>query len=1174
MLLPRDTIRVVAARLSPQAAAALLVLVAADAALAQARFALLGAFFDSAWAAKTNRQLVPASPVSAAVIVAASTFVVGSVLSAAAATAANSLASDFKTKLFVSKLSCFSTSNAPLAHQWSDIEKFKTIVADNVIAIFKSVMMFFIGLTLALLSNMQLSFTILLTFPLVGIVLSRMWISVRKNDVKSHEALSKATALSHELLSYADTVMAFNLCDHEVKSYSTLISRFTLVEIQKSFNNGFGWGTYQATMFLAFAAAFWMGGRLVNLGLITPGGVLVCFTQLSVGITALGNIGSNYQALLEAELLLSNVIKDIDKASAESSTIIPDNAPLPKSARIEFIDVSFRYPSRPETLILDRLSFVIEPGERVAIVAPSGSGKSTILNLLQRFYSPTSGQILIGGIDIHNLDPQWLRMQYAFVAQETRLFEQLSIIENLTIGVDNMKNSLAENVWSCLEKVQMDTFVRGLPRSIHTLIEGSGGGFSGGQRQRLGIARAFVGSEQKPFLFLDEPTSQFACSSLDYDSEDHAKRCINDMSKDKTTILITHRPALLDDGLTRILVLHKGTVCESGTHSELMAATNSRYRGLFELFGRDSQEQMVAAETTIEPASVTANVEMLQPIDELPSKQQFVDWKKLMDFVGPDYWLVVLGIIGTFLEGLVFPIEGYLISSVVSSYSLPRDIQQSATSRFALGLVALAGFSFLCCCMTGMGHGISQAKMISRLRVRLLTAALSTNLDFLDDPAHSVPELEMLILDSVKFLETLPGNFISAVGKAVINVCVGLGIALYYSPTLTSLALVCAPLVILLGNLQHRVLTRYQGPALEAAEAHTIFSLSAMTNAQTALTLNARPKLLNQYKSLEETARTALIKHIVASSAFGQPLRDGLVILLAMGGFQAGSALVSRGLVTQQSLLVALTTLTLTAVDAVAVVSGIFGSGSVVQATRRFTKVAKFLERADAFVQRKRELTLPDLEVFHGDSAVQFSDIGFRYPNRRQVAVLDGYCLQIKAGSVHVIRGKSGSGKSTVMQLLQKLRTPTAGSIFLYGHDISMISDKSVRSSIAAVAQTCNLFSRSIAENIRLGNRDASDADLANAVEIAHAAEFIRALPRGFETAVGPQSSLSEGQKQRICIARAIATNPRVLILDEATSGLDAETEQKVVREIKNWAKRDSRRCVVAITHTPHVWET
>jgi ATP-binding cassette subfamily B protein len=227
--------------------------------------------------------------------------------------------------------------------------------------------------------------------------------------------------------------------------------------------------------------------------------------------------------------------------------------------RIAFEDVAFRYPTRPEVRALEDFSLSVAPGETVAIVGPSGAGKSTVFQLVQRFYDPESGRVLIDGVAVRDADPEAIRERIAMVPQETVIFAA-SARDNLRYGRWEASDA---QLWEAAEAANAATFLRALPQGLDTYLGEGGARLSGGQRQRLAIARALL--RDAPILLLDEATS-----ALDAESERLVQSALERLMANRTTLVIAHRLATVR-AADRLVVMDAGRIVETGSHAELIA---------------------------------------------------------------------------------------------------------------------------------------------------------------------------------------------------------------------------------------------------------------------------------------------------------------------------------------------------------------------------------------------------------------------------------------------------------------------------------------------------------------------------------------------------------------------------------------------------------------------------
>ena len=303
-------------------------------------------------------------------------------------------------------------------------------------------------------------------------------------------------------------------------------------------------------------AILWIGTIQVLNGIISIGTLLTFNALLAYFLTPIENI-VNFQSTLQSAIVAAERLEEIieydsDKNKEELNKIKFINL----KGDIEFKNLKFRYGSR--ALILDNINIKIRENEKIALVGESGSGKTTVSKLLMKFYPINEGEIIINNSNINDIDTEILREKIAYISQETFLFNK-TIFENLTIGKNNISY---EQVIEACKKAQIHDFINTLPARYNTVIEENGSNFSGGQRQRLSIARAIL--KNPDILIMDEATS-----NLDSITEKVINNTMNDFMKNKTAIIIAHRLSTIQN-CDNIYVLEKGKVIENGNHNELI----------------------------------------------------------------------------------------------------------------------------------------------------------------------------------------------------------------------------------------------------------------------------------------------------------------------------------------------------------------------------------------------------------------------------------------------------------------------------------------------------------------------------------------------------------------------------------------------------------------------------
>ena len=423
----------------------------------------------------------------------------------------------------------------------------------------RNAIMFVGGLILLFITSAKLTGLVLLIVPFILIPIFGIGRRVRVLSKINQDKIAESSGNASESLLASQTVQAFT---HEAVSRS-LFAKLT----EEAYDATRKRVTIRALMtaiviFLIFTgvvAVIWIGARDVKAGNMTAG-VLVQFVIYAVlvgsSVTAFAEFWGEMQRAAGAterliELLNSeDVVKDPER---------PDQLELPVKGGLEFENLSFYYPSRPNTAALDGFSLKVNPGETIALVGPSGAGKSTIFQLLMRFFDPTSGSIKLDGKPIVSLKREEFRKHLSIVTQDPVIFGT-SAMENIRFG---RPEATDEEVINAAKAAAAHNFLEILPDGYESFVGEQGVMLSGGQKQRLAIARAIL--RDAPVLLLDEATS-----ALDAESEFAVQKAVEALARTRTTIIIAHRLATVKKA-DRIIVVDEGKIVAQGTHSELVS---------------------------------------------------------------------------------------------------------------------------------------------------------------------------------------------------------------------------------------------------------------------------------------------------------------------------------------------------------------------------------------------------------------------------------------------------------------------------------------------------------------------------------------------------------------------------------------------------------------------------
>ncbi len=418
---------------------------------------------------------------------------------------------------------------------------------------------------LMFITSWKLSLVLVVLLPVVFGVAIGYGRMVRRLSRKVQDAIAASTSIAEETISGVRTVRSFAREDQERARYMEATEEsFNLAKKRAVLGSFFG-GGMSFLGYGAMAVVLWVGSTMVMDKAITPGDLTAFILYTLMLSFSLGALSGLYGDLMKAIGASERVFGLLDRQPAlpvkKDARVRP-----PERGEVDFQDVMFAYPTRPEVNALDGVSFKLEPGKKLALVGPSGSGKSTVAALLSRFYDPQQGGISIDRVDLKGWDPDALRESVGMVAQEPILFSG-TIRENVLYGKPGASD---DEVWAALEAANARGFVEDFPEGIETVIGERGVRLSGGQKQRIAIARAVL--KDPAVLILDEATS-----ALDVESEAVVQRALERLMEGRTTLIIAHRLSTIRNADT-VVVLDRGQVVEAGTHRELMAHQSLYFR--------------------------------------------------------------------------------------------------------------------------------------------------------------------------------------------------------------------------------------------------------------------------------------------------------------------------------------------------------------------------------------------------------------------------------------------------------------------------------------------------------------------------------------------------------------------------------------------------------------------
>ncbi|KOC15748.1 multidrug resistance protein [Aspergillus flavus AF70] len=738
-------------------------------------------------------------------------------------------------------------------------------------------------------------------------------------------------------------------------------------------------------------------------------------------------------------------------------------------------------------------------------------------------------------------------------------------------------------------------FIERLKEGFGTQVGSKGNLISGGQKQRISLARALV--KDPRILILDEATA-----SLDSATEARIQEALDNVAIGRTVITIAHRLSTIKNA-DNIIVMRQGKLVEQGTHQQLLEA-NGAYAELVRLQnlnvhgGQDDEETEVssarsgslvpivsektgALETSVTDAideEKTKPAKTAEPESAIEEKRSFGSTVGSMGSLFRPYtFVLILAIAGAVIIGGTYCGSSVIFGNVVGKLSgcEEPDSIRHAGELFGLMFFVLAIVEFLANFLSWSLFGWVAEQVIYKVRILSLRSILEQDLAW-HESANRNPSL---LLSFITKDSSALGGLTGSVVCTILSVLVSLVATITMTHIIAwKIALVCLsviPLLLGAGYMRVTTLASFEERHLEAFANSVGITVEAVNSIKTIMSLSLEHEVLGTYRR----SLSAPMRQITRQSAWANlwlAVGYGLSNFLYALAYWWGSKRIIAGEYTQtQFFIVQL---------ALLVSSQLWGQMFALapDVSRAFQATRRLLNLLDLGSTKKLsaplqllgdvEATAPPREKrFSSESrdgiSVVFKQVRFSYPARPDTRVLHGLDLSVQPGQFAALVGPSGAGKSTIISLVERLYGPDSGTIEVDGHNIAY-SDGSFRDDIAYVPQQSVLFEGTIRFNLTLGARPGqtvSQSELEEACKLANIHDTIMQLPDGYDAYCGPNGDrLSGGQKQRLAIARALIRKPKLLLLDESTSALDAESERLLQDGLE---KATKHMTVIAIAH-------
>lgn len=441
----------------------------------------------------------------------------------------------------------------------ADTTQLKSAVGASASTALRNLVLCLGAVAMMVVTSPRLSGLVLVAIPLIVLPLVASGRKVRRRTRLAQDTLAEASAYAAEAINGMRALQASTAEGAARARFDGAVEQAFAAARDATRARAWLTGVAIFLVFASIVAVLWAGAQSVLNGTMTSGALSQFVLYAVLAAASLGNLSETWgevSAAAGAAERIGELLRVEPQVATPASTAA---LPAHVTGAIRFDAVSFAYPTRVDTAALHGVSFSIRPGERVALVGPSGAGKSTVFQLLERFYDPQAGRILIDGVDIHAVPPPQLRRHMALVPQEVAIFAD-TVRANIRLGRPDASDAEVE---AAGRAALVDEFVARLPQGWETPVGERGVTLSGGQRQRIVIARAIL--RAAPILLLDEATS-----ALDAESETLVQTALEHSMQGRTTLVIAHRLATVLSA-DRILVMEAGRIVDEGTHAELVA---------------------------------------------------------------------------------------------------------------------------------------------------------------------------------------------------------------------------------------------------------------------------------------------------------------------------------------------------------------------------------------------------------------------------------------------------------------------------------------------------------------------------------------------------------------------------------------------------------------------------
>ncbi|KAJ4970347.1 hypothetical protein NE237_003446 [Protea cynaroides] len=1143
----------------------------------------------------------------------------------------------------------------------SDVLLIQSALSEKVGNYIHNMATFFSGLVVGLVNCWQIALITLATGPFIVAAGGISNIFLHRLAENIQDAYAEAASIAEQAVSYIRTLDAFTNETLAKYSYATSLQATLRYGILISLVQGLGLGFTYGLAICSCALQLWVGRFLISQGKAHGGQIVIALFAVILSGLGLNQAATNFYSFEQGRIAAYRLYEMISRST---SSVNQNGNILPYvQGNIEFRNVYFSYLSRPEIPILSGFYLTVPARKTVALVGRNGSGKSSIIPLMERFYDPTLGEVLLDGENIKSLKLEWLRSQIGLVTQEPALLS-LSIRDNIAYGRSNVT---FDQIEEAAKIAHAHTFISLLEKGYETQVGRAGLPLTEEQKIKLSVARAVLSNPS--ILLLDEVTG-----GLDFEAERAVQEALDILMLGRSTIIIARRLSLIRNA-DYIAVMEEGQLVEMGTHDELVALDglyaellrceeaaklpkrtpirNYKEISTFQIERGSSESQRVQepsspkiakspslqrmhgihafrppdetfssqespkdqsppseqmlenggvldaaekapsikrqdsfemrlpelpkldvhpehpqASNASDPESPISPLLISDPTnershsktfsrplsqsDDMPVKQK--EPKDTQNQKPPSFWRLaelsfaewlyaVLGSTGAAIFGSFNPLLAFLIALIVTAYYEPNGGAhlRDEVDKWSLIIACMGIVTVVANFLQHFYFGIMGEKMTERVRRMLFSAMLRNEVGWFDEEENSADNLSMRLANDATFVRAAFSNRLSIFiqDTAAVSVAVLIGMLLEWRLALVALATL--PILIVSAMAQKLWLAGFSKGIQEMHRKASLVLEDAVRNIYTVVAFCAGNKVMELYRfQLGKIFKQSFLHGMAIGFAFG----FSQFLLFACNALLLWYTAISvkKG---YMNLPTAIKEYMVFSFATFALVEPFGLAPYILKRRKSLVSVFEIIDRVPA-IDPDDNVGLKPPNVY---GSIELKNVDFCYPTRPEVMVLRNFSLKVNGGQTVAVVGVSGSGKSTIISLIERFYDPVAGQVLLDGRDLNLYNLRWLRSHMGLVQQEPIIFSTTIRENIIYARHNATEAEMKEAARIANAHHFISSLPHGYDTHVGMRGvDLTPGQKQRIAIARVVLKNAPILLLDEASSSIESDSS-RVVQE-------------------------